>query len=122
MRRTFTAMIGLVNGCEVVAVVKTGGLAPAEVTRPAPEAAAAPVLHGAVDSVCAMACSSAGEMPSVQLLPLLPEDCTSSIFLHAHTQPPTHFTSLYAGYFILDDTVHIIWYGIVEFNVPLDTV
>ena len=60
-------MIGRVRDRAVVAVVKPG--LPAEVIRVL--AGVLPVLV-AVDSVCAMACSRAGEMPTVQLLS---DDC-----------------------------------------------
>ena len=56
-------MIGRVRGRAVVAVVKPG--LPADVIRVLAGVVAVLV---AVESVWAMACSSAGEMPTVQLL------------------------------------------------------
>jgi len=62
-------MIGCVRRWAAVSVVKPGVPA-AAVTRLV--VAVLPVVAAAVDSVWAMACSKAGEMPTVQLLS---DDC-----------------------------------------------
>jgi len=61
--RTLTAMIGRARGRGVVAVVKAGLPADDMILL----AEVLPVL-AAVESVWAMACSKAGEMPTVPLL------------------------------------------------------